>query len=194
MNPLNERQRDIDVSGRKNKHTFPYVRRTVNQEYLKEIFDYHPDGYFTWKISKSGVTIGMIAGQLIPHRLDRYCKIQLQQKFYKTHHLVFLYHHGYIPQMVDHIDGNSINNRIENLRPCTAHQNSFNTKGQPNKTSIYKGVCWNKKYGLWIAQIYLRKKRTVLGFFEDQKEAALAYNRGAVRLFNEFAYLNIVQP
>jgi len=92
---------------------------------------------------------------------------------------------------VDHINHNTLDNRIENLRMCTNSQNHMNRKPHKNTTSKYKGVCLpqNKK---WVAQIHVNKKQVHLGYFELEIQAAKAYNKAARKYFGKFALLNEV--
>lgn len=91
---------------------------------------------------------------------------------------------------IDHINGDTLDNRKENLRICTHQQNHFNRPANSNGSSKYKGVCWNKASKKWQAQIKINKKNKVLGQFVSETEAALAYNVKAKELFGEFAYIN----
>jgi len=92
--------------------------------------------------------------------------------------------------IVDHIDGNGLNNRKSNLRLCTKAQNVQNSRPRSNGSSKYKGVFWNKVNKKWSASIRKGDKRIYLGGFDDEIEAALAYDRKAAELFGKFAYLN----
>jgi hypothetical protein len=92
--------------------------------------------------------------------------------------------------LVDHIDGNSLNNRKSNLRLCSAHQNACNRRPRRNSSSKYKGVSWYKRDKKWQVQIYYNARTIHLGRFDDEVEAALVYDRKATELFGEFAYLN----
>src|ERR1043166_6240319 len=65
-------------------------------------------------------------------------------------------------QIVDHIDGNGLNNRRSNLRFCTSAENSWNSKNRSG-SSKYRGVCWDKRRGLWQASIRVGRKRLPLG-------------------------------
>ena len=91
---------------------------------------------------------------------------------------------------VDHIDGNPLNNRLENLRTCFKQQNEFNTKRRSDNTSGYKGVCFDSKRALFRAYITKDGKQYHLGYFITKEEAAYAYNKMAVELFGDFARLN----
>lgn len=90
----------------------------------------------------------------------------------------------------DHINHNTLDNRQANLRICTRQQNEMNRKPNQNTTSQFKGVCWDKARRRWRALIYLNGVSKHLGFFNEEKDAALAYNEAAKKYFGEFAYLN----
>lgn len=92
-------------------------------------------------------------------------------------------------KQVDHIDGNGLNNRKENLRLCDNSQNHANMKKRRNTSSKYKGVCLLKD-GKWSASIMKNDKSVHLGRFFTEEDAARAYNKSAKKLFGEFACLN----
>lgn len=92
---------------------------------------------------------------------------------------------------VDHINGDPLDNRRVNLRLCSMSQNQANRSAMvPNKTSRYRGVCWDKKSGRWQADIKVQQKSIYLGQYEREEDAAAAYNRAAEKHFGEFARLN----
>lgn len=101
-----------------------------------------------------------------------------------------------INKEVDHINHNTLDNRVCNLRICTSSQNGMNRKPSQSKTSRYKGVSLdkqkrkNKIYSYWRAQIYKNGKQIRLGYFKSETEAAKTYNKKAKELFGEFALLN----
>ena len=92
--------------------------------------------------------------------------------------------------VVDHIDGNGLNNRRCNLRICTQKQNSRNSAPSRHSSSRFKGVYYCKRTRKWIATIGYNGRTIHLGSFDDEIEAARAYDRKARELFGEFAYLN----
>ncbi|MBN1361996.1 MAG: HNH endonuclease [Sedimentisphaerales bacterium] len=92
--------------------------------------------------------------------------------------------------VVDHKNHNSLNNRRRNLRLCTQKENSRNAVPNRRGTSRFKGVYFLKRTGKWIATINYNGKTMHLGSFDDEIEAAKAYDRKAHELFGEFAYLN----
>ncbi len=93
--------------------------------------------------------------------------------------------------VVDHIDHNGLNNRKTNLRLATFTQNCQNQRRLSKKTSIYKGVYWNKAQKKWAAKITANKKTHHLGYFKNQTAAAKAYDRAAKKLHGEYASLNL---
>lgn len=91
----------------------------------------------------------------------------------------------------DHINGNKLDNRKENLRIATRSQNSMNQKLQVRQTtSKYKGVRLDKRNGRWVAAIKINGKAKHLGVFETEDLAAQAYNKAALECFGEFSKLN----
>jgi hypothetical protein len=114
----------------------------------------------------------------------------------RSHHGVkFLYMHRVVLRapdgaQVDHANRNTLDNRRENLRLCSDSQNRANTPKYLQATSRYKGVCWEARYNKWRAVIYKDRKRRFLGNFQDEIDAARAYDKAAVELFGEFACLN----
>lgn len=92
---------------------------------------------------------------------------------------------------VDHIDGNPLNNRKNNLRKCKNIQNRWNQKLSKNSTSGYKGVT---RVGLkWQTGISYKGDWIYLGIYKTKEEAALVYNKAALEYFGEFARLNKVE-
>ena len=96
-------------------------------------------------------------------------------------------------EKVDHIDHNGLNNCKVNLRLCSNSLNQQNRSKQRKATSsIYKGVCWEKRRSKWQVSIMLNKKSIFIGYFDDEKDAALAYNNKAKSIFGDFALLNLI--
>jgi hypothetical protein len=95
---------------------------------------------------------------------------------------------------VDHINGNTLDNRRENLRICTSRQNTYNMGSRKNSSSKYKGVSFMNNCKRWRACAHkqIDKYTTIYkrGTFDTEKEAATKYNEWAIELFGEFARLN----
>lgn len=95
---------------------------------------------------------------------------------------------------VDHINGNTLDNRRENLRICTHAENVRNRRIQKNNTSGFRGVVFTNGHPNkpWRATLRIDKKRFHLGYFATPEAAALAYNEAAMKYHGEFARLNDV--
>jgi hypothetical protein len=91
---------------------------------------------------------------------------------------------------IDHVNHNTLDNTKENLRICSNKENIRNSRSTINSSSIYKGVGWHKATQKWLAKIYCDYKHIHIGIFNDESEAARAYDLKAKELFGEFAYLN----
>ena len=94
---------------------------------------------------------------------------------------------GYV---IDHLDGNTLNNQKSNLRICTQSQNCSNQKISILNTSGYKGVVYNKKNKRYYARITVNRIIFSLGGYIYIKDAARAYNAAALKYHGEFANLN----
>lgn len=95
--------------------------------------------------------------------------------------------------IVDHIDGNPLNNQKSNLRLCLAADNVKNArKSKKGASSKYRGVRWFKPHGKWVAKITVNKLEIFIGYFDSEVEAALAYNLAATKHHGEFASLNTI--
>ena len=90
---------------------------------------------------------------------------------------------------IDHINGNTLDNRRENLRECTITENNRN-RGKMKGSNTFKGVL--KRFNKWAAAIKVDNKSIRLGSFHTEREAAIAYNEAALRYHGEFANLNEV--
>lgn len=119
----------------------------LTQDFIKELFEYR-DGSLIWKKKKNK---GKIAGYLRPPLYYRY--IGINGKYYLAHRLIFLYHYGYIPFEVDHINGQKDDNRIENLRQANRSQQIYNTNISSKNTSGVKGVSYYTSCKRWYGKI-----------------------------------------
>jgi hypothetical protein len=95
--------------------------------------------------------------------------------------------------MIDHINGDGLDNRQSNLRCATNQQNQFNSRKRRDNTSGFRGVCWREDKKRWRARIRVGGKQQHLGLFKTAEEAARAYDEAAKRLHGEFASLNFNQ-
>jgi len=109
-----------------------------------------------------------------------YVVSRFNKKIISMHRLIMGFPEGLD---VDHIDGNTLNNRKSNLRSVTHRQNSQNRKKIIKKTSVYNGVYYDKRARGWVSRIHdLQGKSIWLGVFVTEKEAAIAYDQKAIEL------------
>ena len=126
-------------------------------------------GYYVITLCKNGITSS--------HRINRL----VAQEFI---------HNPESKPNVDHIDHNTKNNCINNLRWVSQSQNCMNRVKQSNTSSAFKGVSFNKRANKWKAYIKFDEKLTHLRYFVSEKEAAKKYNEYAILHFGEHALIN----
>lgn len=155
----------------------------MDTETLRRLFTYEPSG-----------TLRRVVGARKPYPWrdicgGRYKVCTVGGKTRYLHRLIWQYHHGREPSMVDHINGDTTDNRIENLRECTAAQNQYNSRRKRNNRSGRKGVVYHKKCTgkPWHAKIRVKGKVISLGYHPTVEEAGAAYDAAAKRYAGEFA-------
>ncbi len=192
--------------------------KDLDMEFLKECFNYHSGGYFTWKerplhhFSTDKVQRGFntrFSGEIAGYfnkRTDSqqegfgYWRVGISREgalgHFKLHRLIWFWNYGYFPEVVDHIDNDTQNNNISNLRECTGKDNSRNLKLSVNNTTGYKGVSITndpkRRNKPFRASIEYNGYVFGLGGFSCEHVAALAYNKAAELFFKDFSKLNDV--
>ena len=160
-------------------------QRNLTQTQVCEMFSYI-DGKLYWRKKTSKKTVvGKEAGTI--RKNDAYRQIMVNYCTYRTHRLVYLYHYGWMPEIVDHINQNPIDNRIENLRCATRAENAYNAKLRPDNTSGVKGVTWCKNKCKWVARLYADKKCVNLGRFKNIQDAIFAVTAARNQYHGVFA-------
>ena len=155
----------------------------LTQEQVKELFEYR-NGKLYWKVARGRMKIGTEAGCLMS---EGYVAIRFGGVGYRAHRIIYLWHYGFIPKMIDHINGVRADNRIENLRPCDAVTNQHNTVLNRTNTSGVKGVYWVPKKLLWLARISHNKQRVYVGHYKTISEAQQSIEQKRNELHGEFA-------
>jgi len=158
----------------------------VTQARLKELLDYsETTGHFTWKNKRGNRSAGSLAGCVAknPRTGHEHTAIRVDGHLYQAHRLAWLYVHGSWPvDQIDHINHDSLDNRIANLREVDHTENHRNLGKKCNNASGYTGVAWHSQKGKWRAYICPNRKQKHLGLFDTKEEAAAAYQGAAQRL------------
>ena len=153
----------------------------MDKDLVNRLFEYR-DGKLYWKNNRGRIRAGDEAGCVRP---DGYMRVRINFVSYYAHRIVFLMHHGYMPQNIDHINGNRSYNRIENLRECTPSQNQKNRKPEASKSGI-KGVIWNKDRNSWTVRVTINGKSKYIGSFKDIDLAELVAIEAREKHHGEF--------
>ncbi len=124
---------------------------------------------YSWCISVSGYAVARVAGKVV-----------------YLHRLLLKVPKG---QLCDHINGNRLDNRRDNLRVCTARQNAQNQGIKKSNKSGFKGVSWDKRKQKWVSRIRTGKLYKFLGYFDDVNLAAQAYSIAAEKYHGNFMRL-----
>lgn len=157
--------------------------------HLNELFVYDATtGVLTYRqqLKGSGKFAGDEAGYVC--HTTGYRMIGLDYKRYLTHRIIWKMLKGEdAANGIDHIDGNKLNNRIENLREANQSQNGANAKlGKGNKSGV-KGVFWWARVGKWQARIMLHRKTYDLGRYDRLEDAEAAVKAAREHFHGEFA-------
>lgn len=154
----------------------------LTQEFVTSLFEYK-DGHLFRKISQGNSKKGSLAGNTFNRG---YRQVSIEKKSYLVHRVIFLMHHGYMPEFVDHIDKDKTNDRIENLRLATKSQNAMNCHVRKDNTSGIRGVTWDKAKKKWLSQIQIDNKHKFIGRFDLLSDAKKAYEIEAKQHFGDF--------
>lgn len=159
---------------------------------IEDCISYNPyTGVLTWS---TRVNNSVSVGQTLGTRHNKgYLFFRLNKKFYFCHKVAWFLHYGCWPSgEIDHINGDKSDNRITNLRDVTHLQNMCNTPSRQKTSSKYKGVHIIKTTGKWRATLWNGCSKLHLGVFSCEKEAALAYDTEARKVFGEYARTNFL--
>ena len=159
----------------------------VTQERLKQLLAFDPEaGVFFWRDNYHKRRIGLPAGTVTR---SGHIRISVDGTAYLAHRLAWLYVHGEMPKLIDHINQNPADNRLRNLRPASRRENRLNSKIGSNNKSGHTGVCWHAVTRKWRAFISVGGRPKHLGVFDTvesavaARKAALAADGGAHRRY-----------
>jgi hypothetical protein len=150
-------------------------------EQVQALFDYK-DGELYWKKPGPNKRTDRPAGAV---NRDGYRRIKYMYKLYAVHRLVWTYHGNESVDFIDHINGDVLDNRVENLRAATHSQNCMNRRVRFDSKSGVKGVTWKKNK--WHACITVNYKRYSGGYFDCKEDAIAAVDKLREELHGDFA-------
>jgi len=183
------------------------MKEYPSQNFLNECFDYdRTNGLLYWKTERplshfmtegtsrkwhskySGVEAGRIKKE---NDTLSYKGVKLQGSEYYVHVIIWIMVYGYQPSLIDHIDGDGINNILSNLRECTSKKNSRKSKINTRNTTGIKGVRLTKS-GKYQVDASIDKKSVGFGTYDSMEYAAKIYATVAYIMsgenFNEHEY------
>lgn len=149
-----------------------YMKCTVKsgRSFIFDADDFSIVSCYSWSVTKDGYALAMTK----------------DHRSIKLHRLLM----GFPDGVVDHINGHPYDNRRSNLRITSQHCNTQNSVKPRSNTTGYKGVCFDKHKGKYMAHIHPNGKFKFLGYYTNPIDAARAYDRAAVSYFGEYARLN----
>jgi len=155
---------------------------------LHELFEYQDGNLVRKKTTSQNAQKGQIAGT----NSNGYIIINIKRAFYRVHRIIWYMHTEVDPVnlIIDHIDGNPLNNRIQNLRICEQKDNCKNSVKSARNTSGYKGVNLHKHPNQWRARIRHDGKYIHIGIFDTPEEAHRAYMQEDIKLRQEYSVFN----
>jgi hypothetical protein len=171
------------------------MKPSLTQAEVKELFDYRGGDLF-WKARpRSDFKSDLAFKQWNPKHIGKkagtfsnsHASVSINKHHYQLHRIIFLWHHGYLGEIIDHIDCNPKNNNIENLRIATHKQNIRNSGMYSHNKSGIKGVCWNTAKKKWMVQIKVNSKQTYIGLYDDIELADLVAQEARNKYHGHFA-------
>jgi hypothetical protein len=121
----------------------------MTKEYACALFDYS-DGKLFWKVN---LTTRNYIGREAGSPAHGYKTVMVNGRNWRIHRLVYLMHYGYLPDVIDHINGDRSDNRIENLRDAGTVGNARNARMRSNNRTGVKGVSWDKNRDKWVVRV-----------------------------------------
>jgi hypothetical protein len=153
------------------------------QSRFHELFAY-ADGKLIRKVSAGSSKAGSVVNYKEP---NGYLRVRVDNQRYTVHQVVFCMQHGYIPKMLDHINGIKDDNRIENLRIANPSQNGYNKPlGKMCKSGV-KNVKWESNMKKWQVRLRINKIPKIVGYFDNLELAELVAIEARNKFHGEYA-------
>lgn len=158
----------------------------LNYKELTDSFVYdYTQGRIYWKINKCKARIGSEAGLSLNNAGYRLIKFNYKRISFAR--IAWTMFHGMAPSGdIDHIDGDPLNNKIENLRDVTKSQNMMNRANQKNNKSGQKGVGWASREKRWRVRVKKEGREYCFGYFKCYDEAVDAYKLAEAELHGQY--------
>jgi HNH endonuclease/AP2 domain len=163
----------------------------ITIEQARERYHYNPEtGKLTFRTAPPNQPksrIGTEVGYIRETGYGKYRVMKFGNHAIYVHRFVWFWMFGFWPKgLIDHKNGDKLDNRWENLRPASQSQNKSNGERYANNTSGYKGVTQMKNR--WRAQITFKQRVYYLGLFDTPEQAHEAYVAKATELQGQFAH------
>jgi len=166
------------------------IKNIISYKEVSELFDHNCEtGEVTWAVSKGAAKKGSPAGCLS----NGYLLVRYNGKLVRLHRVIMsliLRRDILQDEVVDHVNGDKLDNSRGNLRVGSSSQNNQNQRVRKNNTSGYKGVSWCSPRDTWVVHIREFGKSIYVGASRDLKEAARMYDAEATRRFGDWALTN----
>ena len=157
----------------------------TGEEALQHFLEYR-EGKLFWKNKLSHKTVvGREAGWF--NKTIGYRQVQVNNKIYFSHRVIFFLCHRYFPKLIDHINRDKNDNRIDNLREANHYINSCNSSIPSHNTSGHKGVSFYKSRNCWEAYVIKDQVKKSLGYFLTLEEAVVVSNNARKEYHGQYA-------
>ena len=154
----------------------------LTPELLHSLFRYE-DGKLIRRVNSRKAKAGAEAG----FKSGRYLRVRVNGKQHMVHRIVFMMHHGYLPEVLDHINNDAFDNRIENLREATQSQNCMNRRLRSDNKLGVPNV-YQKSPTRFGVNISVNGKTKHIGYFKNMELAELVAQEARIKHHKEFAY------
>lgn len=151
-------------------------------EYLRTQMAFSEDGStLVWTVSRHRIQAGQPVGTVTFSRGKNYRYVKISGTSHPVHRLVWLLNTGEYPSVeIDHLDGNGLNNRFDNMRLVPHLHNCWNRKRSVLNTSGCSGVTYSRRAKKWHSRINVNMVDVHLGYFTEKEEAVLARKRAEI--------------